>query len=95
MLKMTYLQAKTSLLAQLDAHEDWTVTTRNRSNFKPLKVPYVTRDYDDCRVWFKSQSVYLGWTNNLNDARSIHIEDLRVATLADVLESVDYYVSLD
>lgn len=90
---MTYSQAKASLLSQLDDHEDWTVTTRNRNTFKPLKVPYATR-YDDRRIWFKSQSIYLGW-DALTHARSLHIEDLRVATLADVLKSVEYYANLD
>ena len=90
---MTYPQAKANLLSQLDEHEDWTVTTRNRSTFKPLKVPYAAR-YDGRRIWFKSQSIYFGW-DALTDACSLHIEDYRVATLAYVLELVEYYTNLE
>ena len=89
MKKVTFSQARATLLEAFASHPGWTVTTFARG--RTLKVPYVRRDYDERTIWFKAQALYLGF-DALTHARSMS-EDQRQETLVSILGTVAYYDS--
>ena len=66
----TYKESRAAILAALPAH-GWDVQTRNRANFKPLKVPHATQD--GIRLYFKAQAIYVSRyaPHSLNTAQSL------------------------
>jgi len=77
----TYAQMKARLLNGL-IQQGWKVSSN-------LKIPHATRS-DGFRLWFKTQSVYFGFSSSFSDARSTH-SDFRNIEFSKFLQDVDYW----
>lgn len=64
----TFKEAKSQIFAALEKL-GWKVD-------RTLKNEKATHERSDHKLWFTAQSIYAG-TTNLNEARSLHLPDLR------------------
>ena len=83
----TYRQALDALFDAFKGY-GWKVSAPN------LKVRWVQKPRENFRVWFKPQAVYYGWTSNLGSARSVHIPNIKSATVKQMLGHINYYYEL-
>lgn len=68
----TYAQAHEALRDHMESTGDWNVRVRSTCGpRKNLKVLYAQHEHSFARVWFRAQALYLGYTANVNGARSL------------------------
>ena len=89
LLEKTFKQARGEILQYLRDVEGWSVEYN-------LAIPHATSPYEDVRLWFKPQAVYMdeGYRGRFSykDARSIWIPDLRKVTPQEFLAYVERWM---
>jgi hypothetical protein len=72
---MTYAQARTEFMNYLQ-REGWTL-------MRGLKIPHATHE-SGIRLWFNTQSVYIGNDKNYGNARSLFV-DIRKEKFSEIV----------